>query len=484
MLYITSEVYPMNISPQVHKPRNKGVRYMASKSQRPRLIGTSAVTVPMHTFNTGTVFDLMTGKAVRGHDNKWYITGGLSNHINGLYGINNCFKSTCMDGLAGRVTAIYGADTEIYDTEGSKDMALQDFVRRSGSLGPEIDLNNVVMFSAAEQSLGKIFSHIKEICETKAKNKKDFIIETPFVDIMTGKPQVGWVPTIVYIDSFSEAFSDNEEDLLNKEGIEGGKTQTWAMVDGGKKTVFIRQIRKYCETHGLILICTAHVGGNIDMSNSYLPPPKKSQHMKQSESLKNVGSKFYSLTKTLVNVHSPTILLDGNKEPMYCHGNTPQSDINQVLMKMIRCKSNLSGPSFPMVFSQIHGFLSTVTYYHYLKQNGYRGLVGNKVSHNCAFKPDISLSRNTLREKAATDYELRRAIELCGQMVFLQNYWIPIPELMDTWNMDPNDFWEALSKKHSAKISDILNSRGYWTPNGVGERPYMSIFDVMELLKK
>lgn len=453
-------------------------------SIRPKLFARATDTIPIHTFNTGTVLDLMTGRAMRGIDGKWLITGGLSNHLNALYGINNCFKSTCMDAMTGRVTAIYNAETQIYDTEGTKDQSLQDYVRRSAELGSSIDLNNVIMNSSAQVSIGAILENIKAIGATKMKYQKDFVVETPFVDIMTGKPQKAWVPTIYYIDSFSEAFSTNEEELLNKEGVEGGKTQTWAMVDGNKKTVFIRQVRKYCEMYGIVLVCTAHVGANNNMDNSYLPTPKKSQHMKQSEALKNVGSKFYPLSKTLINVHSPTVLLDSNKNPEYCLGHTQQTDINQVLMKIIRCKSNLSGPAFPLVFSQTYGLLPTTTYYHYLRQCGYKGLVGSKTSHNCAFKPDVPLTRNTFREKIADDYELRRAIELCGQLVFLQNYWIPIPELMDGWNLNPEEFWERLQKKHSAKVSDILNSRGYWTFKGLGDREYMSIFDVMELLNK
>ena len=37
----------------------------------------------------------------------------------------------------------------------------------------------------------------------KEKHKKDYMVESPFVDPETGKNLLVWVPTIVDIDSFS-----------------------------------------------------------------------------------------------------------------------------------------------------------------------------------------------------------------------------------------------------------------------------------------
>ena len=53
-----------------------------------------------------------------------------------------------------------------------------------------------------------------------------------------------------------------------------------------------------------------------------------------------------------------------------------------------------------------------------------------------------------------------------------------------TLNKTAEEFIDLTAKSNTIMISDILNSRGYWTYDKNNKRPYMSIFDICELLQK
>lgn len=452
---------------------------------KPKLFSMDNDRIIPHSFNTGTIYDLLTGKVVQGYDGKYYIAGGLCNHINGLYGPPNAFKSSVFDSFMARVHAIYGGDSLIGDSEGAKDEDPERLVRCAGELGPHVDTDDITYCSGGTVSIDKLFEEVKKACLTKSNNQKDCTFETPFLDMKSGKRAKAWIPTIIALDSWSEMFSEEEMELLDSQGLGGNKVKTIFMSEGAKKTMFIRQIRRWSEQYGLVVLAVAHKGNNNANIDTGMPAEKKTQQMKQGDALKNVGSKFYDLTRTLMEIAKATELKDNNNEPLYKYGkDTPPKDVNEVQLKTIRCKSNLSGPAFPLVASQNKGLLTPATHYHYLRQNGYSGLQGNKQRHSCALKPDVSLTRNSVRENADRDYELARALEICARMLVIQNYWVPIPELEDVWHMTLEDVYEKLKNNKSPKISDILNSVGYWTPDGTCEREYMSIFDILKLLQK
>lgn len=454
-------------------------------SKRPSLFSVEEDRPIPHTFNTGTIYDLLTGKVLIGHDGKYYLCGGLTNGVNGGYGPPNSFKSSMFDTFIGRTHAIYDADTLIGDAEGYKDEDPTRLTNCAGDLGPRVDKSTIKYISGARCSIGELYEEIKQICKRKSENEKDYTFESPFMNVSTGKRAKAWLPTIIELDSWSEMFSTEEQKLLDKEGLDGDKIKTIFMAEGAKKTTFIRQIRRMCENYGLVVAAIAHKGEETNMSNPGMPVAKKTQQMKQGEKLKNVGSKFYDLTRNLVEIVKSTELKDSSNEALYKYGeDTPVKDVNEIMLKTIRCKSNMSGPAFPFVASQFSGMLQAATHYHYMRLNGYQGMNGSKMKQQCVLKPDTTISRNTVRENADKDYELARALEICARFLILKNFWVPIPELADVWKIDFADFYERLQKNKSPKISDILNSVGYWYPDGTCDREYLSIFDILKLTQK
>ncbi len=440
---------------------------------------------PVVYYNTGTIFDLMTGEFVRGVDGKWYIAGGLCNHITGNYAAGNCFKTTFGLSLIGRSAAIYaGSEVEVLDTEGAHDFSGQRLLNCAGELGKRLDLKNVSFRSGVTTTLGKMTSQLEAIGEHKLKNKKDFTIETPFIDPRTGKAVIAWLPTFYFPDSFSEVLSGNELSLLKDEGIEGKKTKTIFLVDGQQKTIFLRHLRRFCEMYGLVVYATCQVGSNVNM-DSMSPVSKKTQFMKQDQALKAVGAKFYYLTRTLFELSSPTIL-QKDKQPEYGskNNNIPYEDRNEVLAKVIRGKSNRSGIVFPLVFSQTMGLLNSLTSYHYLRRNNYFGLTGNMQNHACSFNPDVKLSRNTASDVFEVDPQEARAMELMLHFAFLKHFMPCRAEVAKAWEMTPEELWGIFQSVDSPMVSDILNSRSFWCPPGAHPLPYLSIMDVLELVSK
>jgi hypothetical protein len=268
----------------------------------------------------------------------------------------------------------------------------------------------------------------------------------------------------------------------NKEGIEDGKNKTIWLVDGNKKTVLIRHLRKIAEEYGIIVVCTAHTGDNTSLDPRN-PPSKQLQHMKQSDKMKGTGSRFEFLTQTLVQTRNCMLLHDANKEPLFPDGPTPDNDLNEVILSVQRNKTNSSGQAVPFVVSQSVGMLNTCTNLHYLRVNEYIGLNGGSArpKHACIWYPDVSFGRKDIRSLAAKNYELDRAIELTSQFLFIKNNWNTktfIPALQDAFMLSPEQVFDKLNSK-KAKMNDLLQTTGYWNYEQSSGREYMSILDFL-----
>ena len=92
------------------------------------------------------------------------------------------------------------------------------------------------------------------------------------------------------------------------------------------------------------------------------------------------------------------------------------------------------------------------------------------------------LHRNSIIEVLNHKYETARALEILAQLKWIASYWniksqpVNIPETAER-------FVELIAKSDTIAISDILNSRGYWTfGDETDTRPYMSIFDILDII--
>lgn len=435
--------------------------------------------VPTISFNTNSLFDLATGTYVPGIDGKWYLSGGLTQHINAFVGPNGAFKSTFACAMIMRSANIYNdSDVIINDTENSLDKDKHRAVSMGEDLTTDDIANRVLWLSGANYTLDATYKLIQDICEKKMAAKKEYLIKSPFIDDKTGKALEIWKPTYIFIDSLTELTSDAEDEMLNGSKMKSlSDANTAMMLDGNKKTLFIRAMKTLCMRYGIVFVVTGHFDKIMQM-DMYNPTPKDTTFSKQDWKTKGVGSKLKFNASLYVRT-STNPLLDSNKEPLYGVGSGPVKDVMEIDIVIERSKTASAGNTLPFVATQSSGVLNAVTNYNYLRTNDYAGLKGSKQKQQVGLLPDITISRNTVRSLTESNYELRRALEIAAQYCYIKNNWMTQNLKVDFSKTATELFDVLMSDKNKGLVSDILNSRGYWT-YCKSDRPYMDLFEIME----
>lgn len=433
--------------------------------------------IPFFYVNTGTLFDLYTGAYKLGAGGKWVLDGGLSQAL-GIMGRGQTYKSGIAGSLLANALAIHkDSEAFVYETEGTVSSAerYNDFVPEDTPVSDRILFTNTTT-----GSLTDFYNDFNKLVEDKLKNKKDYLVEAPFIDPHTNKPYLIMKPTFVLIDSFSRASVTKGDEALNDNAIDDSALNTLYMLNGNAKTKIMSDLPAKASKAGIYCIMTAHVGDQIAMS-SFAPPPKQMQYMKQADKLKNVGSNFTFLTTTLIQTLKATVLQDSNKECLYPTPFSTSVEVNRVDTAMVRCKNNASGNQLPFIMSQFQGILNSVTNFSYLRDQKDYGLIqaGNRGYAPVLMKDKI-VGRKNLRETAALDYKMRRALELIAQLCFVQTTW-------STWNlpeyvrMPVEHFAELLDKSEKCSVDRVLNSTGVWSTSKQ-ERERLTLMDILQML--
>ena len=435
-------------------------------------------------FNTGTLFDLATGKFDQGSDGHLYLSGGLGCQFNSIVGKNGNFKSTLAGGLITRSTAIYNDSAlMIYDTENSISQDKERIESMPEELSPRLNRDDITWVSASMYSLEELDELILQHCMKKQENMKDLMIETPFLDRYGNKiKQI--IPTFILIDSLTEAYCDKEDEMLNdmksgKSGMGDSASNTVYMKDGNKKTLWTRVMRRRCEQYGLVLVITGHYDQKMAL-DMYHPNPKETVFGKQDWVVKGVGSKFKFLSSIYARTEAQ-LLIDAQKEALYPNGVTSPKDIFEVDMYIDRCKNMQAGTCTPFVCSQSTGLLNAATYYNFIRNNDYYGCNGSKQKQQLKLLPDVTLSRGTIRQLASANEHVRRALEITAHFCYVKNFiTTTIPYDL---NKDPmNVFDWLMSDKQKDLKQEILNSRSYWSYKKE-DKPYLSVFDILSRIK-
>lgn len=443
--------------------------------------------LPPVSYPTASQLDIQIGTYKTGYDGKWYCTGGLTRGITGVIGWPNTYKSTAMASLIMRSMCIHsGSSTLIHDTEDSLSRDMDRIYRLSGEFnGTQLITEDNLFFLDSSNTISDTEQVIDSLCAAKDKNKKDLIVESPFIDKNGDRIKV-WIPTYISIDTYSSLVSNDELELMH-EGLDSSKINTIYMKGGGKKSVFLSKLNMLANKYGLCVVLTAHMGkmSTMGQANPNVPPPKQLQYMKQGEQIKNVGSQFDRLTNPLIQTTSAKKLVasDGKCEYNY-KGTTAVEDLNEIAFKVLRNKNGTgSGNTTPYVISQNDGLLNTLTNYHYLRSNKYYGLNGNMQRHQVALLPDVTITRNTIRELSTTNKQLCRALEIVAQYLYIQlNY--NTAALPFDLSISPSEIFEKLNTKSNELLQRVLNSRGYWVASTVDDgQEYFSIFDILSLIK-
>ena len=427
--------------------------------------------------NTGTVFDIITGRFRPGTKNNWVLDGGLSQCL-GISGRGQTYKSGIAGSLLARALLNYkDAEAYVYESEGTIPSASRydDFVPESTPVS-----NRIAFMNSTNCSLTGFYQHFKEIVEEKLKHKSDYYMESPFLNPLTGKPLRCWYPTFILVDSFSRATADAGDLQVQNNNIDDSKLTTYYLFNGNVKSRIMNDLPSRASRAGVYVIMTAHVGDKIDM-DPYSPSPKQLQYMKNSDRMKNVGSNFEFLTTALLQTLKATCLQTPDKKCYYPTKDSTDVEVNQVDTMMVRCKNNASGMMTPFVVSQYQGILNNVTNFNLLRK--YKNYGMEVKGNNQAFAPcilkDMNLSRQTIRSYDE-DYKVSRGLEILAQLCYIQNNWSTqrMPEYIKT---PPVKLAELLTNSKSLSVDRVLQSTGVWN-FGKQEREHLTIMDILAIL--
>jgi hypothetical protein len=426
--------------------------------------------------NTGTIFDIATGKFRAGVHSEWILDGGLSPCL-GISGRGQTYKSGLAGSLLARALNIHkNAEAYVYESEGTipGKSRYDDFVPEDQPVSGRIAFMN-----ATDCSLTGFYDYFKQLVDNKIAHKNDYIVESPFLNPETNKPYKCWYPTFVLVDSFSRATADVGDMQIAKNSIDDTKLNTFYMLNGNIKSRIMNDLPSRASRAGVYVIMTAHVGDKIEM-DPYSPTPKQLQYMKGTDRMKNVGSTFEFLTTALIQTIKAQVLQTNDKKCLYPSATSTDVEVNQVDAMLVRCKNNASGTMTPFVVSQYQGILNEVTNFNILRKYHNYGMTvkGNNQSFTPSFL-DVTLTRTNIREKCL-EYRVSRALEILAQMCYIQNLWSTFR--MPEWIMtDPMKLAELFSHSKSLTVDRVLESTGNWSFDKQ-ERERLSILDILQML--
>lgn len=436
--------------------------------------------------NTGTILDLANGAFAESYDGKMILNGGLS-FTNGYQGKPQRFKTgLTISSALGALCRYKDSELFFYDSESS--VGTKERILNMCEPGHDlVDLEDrIVLLDHIEYGLNELFDHIKEIYHFKMKNRKELMVETPFVDKKTGKKRKMLLPTIYVIDSITRARLQAEFDKLDKHGVASDKVNMIDMDDGRRKSIFVGNLAKMAIQANIYFIITAHVGTKHEL-NQFARTTKDLTYMKGTEDTKGTGSQFKFAVNSLVELRDASPLLDNNKVgPKYP---MPWSNKNELMESVgitIRGKNNQSGNILKQVLSQDVGIRRGISYFHMLRDNKNAGLIvgGQKNLFSLKWLPDVKpFFDSQARAIIEKDQKISRALELIGQMYYIKNNWSLFKMYDIIGDTDVEKFVDMVHAGGDNFIQDILASRGYWTYDTKDPKPYMSVVDIINLVK-
>lgn len=438
--------------------------------------------------NTSTAMDIVTGTFEKGMHGKYYLNGGLPGMF-GIGGRSGFYKSTTMEGLMVFCMHNYpGSEAYKLDTENN---ALNPKARMRSTImynyGPDYDadqiLNNVVVDNLASLGSEELEERLRTFYNYREKHKKDLEVETPFLD-KDGKNIRTLRPMFICIDSLSQLRFSSETDKLDKLSVEDKSNNMNALRDGLIKSRLVPQWARMAYKYGVYFLLSAQVSDAF-VADEYNRPEKQTQYTKLNDRFKHVGNQFAFLTNTLLQNFSPAPVVSSadRKAAEYGGDGSGQVEINELTTRVLRCKTAPAGTLIPSLASQSIGLLPGLSYYHYLKKNndfGFNVSGVGRTNRYCMLHPEILLKRQTVIETLMNNYELNRALEILFQLKYINDYWSKVGIPFDI-PKTAEDFVERITNS-DLTVSDITNSRGYWTYEDPMNRPYMSLFDILNII--
>lgn len=450
---------------------------------RPKLVSTLKVK-PL--INIGALCDIPTGHVIKGVHGESIINGGLG-FLTGLTGIGNQFKSTIMHYMMLSAAARIGQTSycSTYDTEinvqEDRFEQLCDAIRDFNGY----NLIREGMWEIADkvgQLGGEWFDNIKEYMQEKIRMAKKIGIELPFIG-RDGKLMTVPAFSFLEVDSLSEFVTENVVSMQEAARLGDSKGNMVSMAQGMQKNRFLMEIPTLSAGSFTYALMTAHLGDDFVL-DPYAPPKKKLAYLPQGQKLKGVPEKFTFIMNNCWWASNATPLRNKTtKAPEYPRNSnddlTGDTDLCEVTIRQLRGKSGPTGMAIVLVISQSEGVLPSLTEFHFIKENGRFGLMGDNTNYVHEMCPDIKLSRTRIRGKIDEHKELRRALNISAEMLQMFTLWRKLPlEYVCT----PGELKKDLEEIGYDFDYILKNTRGWWAPTGVHkELKFLSTMDLLRM---
>lgn len=448
--------------------------------------------------NIGILMDIPTGAPVIGEHGR-YITNGGHNGSVAIVGPGNSYKSAITDYIS-QVCAFrthrFSSGMK-YDTENNVFMpGMETRLQRIVGKDAEADWFRTGRWVVTESSLYKgdeWFKMTKDWMYGKQKAGSEYKVEIPILD-REGKKMKILLPTFINLDSLSKFEGSQIVELRDKTELGDSKQNMLYMNSGRIKRGMIDELPDLLVGTNTYLTTTIHYGKKFEI-DQYAPTHKALQYLDTGMELKGVPNNISYLALTMWLIKGVAKLTNKSDKtqieyPIKGGGmDNNTDDLNLVRLTMLRCKTGSSGFSINVVVSQKYGVLEELTNFHFLRVNGGYGLKGDmSVSGNfrdsyCILMPDVKLTRTTVRSLMDENKRLARAIQICADMLQMQEFWHEALHKIDTRLIDltPETLYEKIIQ-NGYDWNTILDSRYWYSLDDEGHTSLeLSTVDIMRM---
>ena len=443
--------------------------------------------------NIGALMDIPTGTYIRGLHGEHILNGGLG-YLTGIVGIGNNFKTTLLHYMMQTATfRMSGSTCSTYDTEINihewhlkllwKTVNLMHGV--SEEMTPDIiDEGRWIITDKTVYTGDEFYDILKDFMLDKRKNAKEITVKTPFPNRDGSGNLEILTPTFGQIDSFSEFSTQDVIKMQDENSLGESGANTVSMRQGLQKNRFLMEVPGLSGGSQHYMLMTAHLGAEFNMDPRN-PAPKKLAYLRDGQKIKGAPEKFtFVMNNCWWAYNAAKHQNDTTKAPEYPRNSDDDlkgdTDLSIVKVRQLRNKSGPTGMELEIIVSQQDGVLPSLTEFEYIKTHGRFGLEGNVQNYVVCLCPEIKLSRTAIRGKIDKHAELRRALNICAEMLQMQELWHHLdPELVCT----PQVLYADL-KALGYDWDVLLNTRGWWAIEGTfTELPFLSTMDLMLMRK-
>lgn len=228
------------------------------------------------------------------------------------------------------------------------------------------EMKEKVIIKGGKTYIENISDTILDICNEKAKHKKDYLYTTDFKDEF-GENITIYQPTVLVIDSIPQLCREPEKKTVKAKKGSGEEDYEIEDLSLGKNTYYMTVAKDLTEfyvkfigklkEYNITVIAVNHIRKNINMD--VFAKPSEMLYLKQDERIPGgKASVYYASTlikHTAIGKSKATLEEDGYS------GFAVKAEI-------IKSRTNISGVTVPMVYDQNTGFSEERTLLYYAKE--------------------------------------------------------------------------------------------------------------------